>query len=122
MSMKRRIVAKEIKPLRDHVLVADMEFGQRITSKGIILPGDDMEQRGIKARWARVIAVGPKQLDVKPNDWILVDHGRWTRGLDLTDPDTDVTVTVRMVDPKDIFMSADDCPSDDYVRDKIGLC
>jgi len=119
MSMKRRIVAKEIKPLRDNVLVADMEFGQRITSKGIILPGDDMEQRGIKARWAKVIAVGPGQLDVKPNEWILVDHGRWTRGLDVTDPETDKTVTVRMVDPKDIFMCSDERPYDDYVSDKI---
>lgn len=117
--MKRRIIAKDIKPLRDNVLVADMDFGERKTKAGIILIGDDMEQRGIRARWARVLAIGPKQLDVNVGDWILVDHGRWTRGLDVTDPDTDETITVRMVDPKDIFMSSDELPADEYVADKI---
>ena len=120
MATKRRIIAKTIYPLRDNVLVADMEFGDRKTQGGIILPSDDMEQRGIRPRWCRVLAVGPKNEDVKVNEWIYVEHGRWTRGFDMTDPDTDETITVRMVEPKAIIMTADEPILDETVRYKLG--
>lgn len=120
MATKRRIIAKTIHPLRDNVLVADMEFGDRKTAGGLILPSDDMEQRGIRPRWCRVLAVGPKNEDVKVNEWIYVEHGRWTRGFDMTDPDTDETITVRMVEPKAIIMTADEPILDETVRYKLG--
>ena len=118
---KRRIVAKRIHPLRDNVLATDMEFGDRKTKGGILLPADDMEQRGIRPRWCRVLAVGPDNQDVKPGEWIFVEHGRWTRGFDMTDPDTDETITVRMIEPKAIIMTADEPILDETVRDKIGI-
>jgi co-chaperonin GroES (HSP10) len=121
MSSKRRIIAKTIFPLKDNILVADMKFGDRKTKGGLLLPADDMEQRGIRPRWCRVIAVGPKNEDVKPGEWVYVEHGRWTRGMDITDPETDETITVRMVDPKCIIMSADEPLQDDTVRDKLGI-
>lgn len=121
MATKRRIIAKTIHPLKDNVLVADMNFGDRRTKGGLLLPADDMEQRGIRPRWCRVIAVGPTNEDVKVGEWIYVEHGRWTRGFDMTDPDTNETITVRMVEPKAIIMSADEPLQDDTVRDKIGI-
>ena len=120
MATKRRIIAKTIHPLRDNVLVADMEFGDRKTAGGVILPSDDMEQRGIRPRWCRVLAVGPNNEDVKVGEWIYVEHGRWTRGFDMTDPDTDETITVRMVEPKAIIMTADEPILDETVRYKLG--
>ena len=120
MATKRRIIAKTIHPLRDNVLVADMEFGDRKTAGGVILLSDDMEQRGIRPRWCRVLAVGPDNEDVKVGEWIYVEHGRWTRGFDMTDPDTDETITVRMVEPKAIILTADEPILDETVRYKLG--
>jgi len=109
------IKAKSITPTQKNILVTDMEFGERKTITGLILPGDDMEERGIRPRWCRVLAVGPKNLDVKAGEYILVAHGRWTRGLDMTDPDTNESITVRLVDPKDVLLTSDELPLDDYV-------
>ena len=112
---KIHIKARKITPTKKNILVTDMEFGQRTTSKGLILPGDDMEERGIRPRWARVLAVGPQQKDVQAGEWILIAHGRWTRGIDLTDPETGDSITVRLVDPKDVIMAADYQPEDGTV-------
>jgi hypothetical protein len=55
--------------------------------------------------------VGPEQQDVVPGQWICVEHGRWTRGIDIEDENG--KVTLRRVDPKDIMMVADQRPNDD---------
>lgn len=105
---------RKIRPTHNNILVTDMEFGERVTKAGIVLPGDDKEERGIRPRWCKVLAVGHEQLDVKPGEYICVSHGRWTRGIDLTDENGE-TITIRLVDPKDVLMSADEMPVDDYV-------
>lgn len=105
----------KIIPVQDHILVEDMEFGQRVTSGGVIIPGDDGIDRGIRPRWAKVYAVGPKQQDIKPGEYALIKHGRWTRGVDVTGEDG-VTRTIRRVDNADVFMTADEMPSDDTVE------
>ena len=76
---------KTIKPLNDHVIVSDMNFGERRTSGGLFLLNDDARSAGIRPRWARVYAVGPDQQDVQVGQWILVAHGRWTRGVKIED-------------------------------------
>ena len=67
--------------LHDHVIVRDMSFEGRQLASGIVLLGDDGKTDGIRPRWAKVYAVGPDQLDVKVGQWVLIEHGRWTRGL-----------------------------------------
>jgi co-chaperonin GroES (HSP10) len=106
---------KKITPTRDNIIVTDMDIGERVSSGGVIIIGDNMEERGIRPRWCKVVSVGPKNKDVNKGEYILVAHGRWSRGLDMTDPDTGETTTIRMVDPKDVLMSADELPLDDYV-------
>ena len=103
---------RKIQPTKNNVLVKDMEFGERQTLGGIIIIDDDKKGQGIRPRWAEVVAIGPKQEDVKPGEYILVAHGRWTRGLDMTDENGETT-TVRIVDPKDILMSSDELPKED---------
>lgn len=115
------IKAEKITPTKKNILVTDMEFGERKTNTGIILPGDDMEERGIRPRWCKVLAIGPKQTDVKEGEWILVAHGRWTRGLDLTSPTTGESITVRLVDPKDVLLTSDEAPLDEYVAPRYHL-
>jgi hypothetical protein len=109
---------RKITPTKDNILVADMNFGERISKGGVIMIDDDKKAHGIRPRWARVISVGPKQNDVVPGEWILVAHGRWTRGLDMTD-EAGETVTVRLVDPKEIIMATDEMPTDDTIANTV---
>ena len=106
---------KKITPTRDNIIVTDMDIGERVSAGGVIIIGDNMEERGIRPRWCKVVSVGPKNKDVNKGEYILVAHGRWSRGLDMTDPNSGETTTIRMVDPKDVLMSADELPLDDYV-------
>jgi co-chaperonin GroES (HSP10) len=110
-----------LRVLGDKVMVTNMDFDARVTASGIILPHDDMEQRGIRPRWCRIIAKGPKQEDVEVGEWIYVAHGRWTRGVDVYDIDTGTEMTIRFVDPKDMILHSDEPLRDETVRDKLGL-
>jgi co-chaperonin GroES (HSP10) len=116
-----QITQKQIKALHDNVIVSDMEFDTRITQSGLILPNDNGTTLGIRPRWGRVYAVGPKQQDVCVGQWILVAHGRWTRGIDIEDGQLDHKRTIRKIDPKDILLIADgeDRPKDDTMSTAV---
>jgi hypothetical protein len=105
------IKIKSIRALNDHILVADMNFSGRKLSSGIQLLGDDMRSAGIRPRWAKVYAIGPEQEDITVGQWILVSHGRWTRGVTIEDKSGEVTI--RRVDPNDILLVSDAEPNDD---------
>jgi len=109
--MLNPVKVENIQALNDHVLVADMNFGARTTSSGIHLLGDDMRTAGIRPRWAQVYAVGPKQQDITVGQWILITHGRWTRGVDIEDQNG--TTTIRRIDTNDILLVSDTQPADD---------
>ena len=104
-----------VKPIRDGVIVEDMEFGEQRTYSGIIILDDDGRDFGIKPRWGRVHAVGPDQKDIKRGEWVLVEHGRWTRGFNVETPDGESFV-LRKVDNNAILLASDEKPGDAYVR------
>jgi len=101
----------KIKAIRDHVIVADMDFGEQKTSSGIILKSDDGKVHGIKSRWGKVYAVGPEQDDVKVGQWVLVEHGRWTRGMEIDDGDG--VKTIRKVETSSMLAVSDEPPTSD---------
>jgi len=105
-----RIDQKQLRPLGASVIVSDMVFDSRITSGGIYLPNDNGKSLGIRPRWGKVYAVGPDQQDIQVGDWICVEHGRWTRGIDVEDESG--KITLRRVDPKDVMMMSDEKPDD----------
>jgi hypothetical protein len=115
--MFKPIKVTSIKALNDHVLVADMNFKERQLSSGIYLLNDDSRTAGIRPRWAKVYAIGPEQQDIKIGQWILVSHGRWTRGV--TIEDTAGEVTIRRIDPNDILLMSDSEPSDDSLSSAV---
>jgi len=108
-----RIHKKKFKALNNDVIVSDMAFEERTTSTGIILLNDNGKGYGIRPRWGQVYAVGSDQQDVKVGQWIMVEHGRWTRGIDIEDEHG--ARTIRKIDPKDILLISDEkeCPTDD---------
>lgn len=110
---------EQLKPLNDVVIVSDMVFTERITTGGLILLSDNGKSSGIRPRWGRVYAVGSEQQDVQVGKWVLIAHGRWTRGIDIEDEDG--KHTLRRVDPKDILMSADELPDDLTFSDAVHI-
>ena len=53
------------------------------TAGGIVLPDDNMTDRGIRPRWAKIYAVGSDIDYVSVGQWVLMEHGRWSEGFDL---------------------------------------
>jgi co-chaperonin GroES (HSP10) len=104
-------VKGKVTPLGDKVLVSNMNFDEQKTKGGIILRSDDGKSEGVHPRWCRVWAIGPEQKDVKVGEWLLMEHGRWTRGIDFESDSGERTI-IRMVDNKGILLVSDDEPAD----------
>jgi len=102
-----------IQALKDHVIVKDMNFGSRQLSSGVVLLADDGKTDGIRPRWARVYAVGPEQNEIKVGQWVLIEHGRWTRAMEVEIDGN--RLTLRRADPECIIFTSDEEPDTDDI-------
>jgi co-chaperonin GroES (HSP10) len=102
-----------IKPLKANVFVTDMEFGAQVTKTGLFVPSSDGKTQGITPRWGRVWAIGPDQKDVVVGQWIMVEHGRWSRTVEIDQKDGS-KLEIRMIDAKAIMCVADEKPNQIY--------
>jgi co-chaperonin GroES (HSP10) len=76
----------KVRPLPSDILVCDMDMGEQVTASGIVIQSDDGKAHGVKPRWAKVYKVGERcDVDVNPGQWILIEHGRWTRKIKIDD-------------------------------------
>jgi co-chaperonin GroES (HSP10) len=114
-----QIPRDNLKALHNHIIVNNMDFDQRLSNGGIILLNDNGKGTGIRPRWGQVYAVGSEQKDVAIGQWILVAHGRWTRGLDIEDEQG--KQTIRRVDPKDILLISNTEPKDETFSDAVHI-
>jgi co-chaperonin GroES (HSP10) len=90
-----------------------MNFKEKISHGGIIIPNSDGKLEGVHARWGKVYAVGPRQQDVQPGQYVLVKHGRWTRGTLIEDQEGEKTI--RRIDDADILMVSDEPVQDESI-------
>jgi len=104
-----RIGEGVVRPIRDNIIVCDIEFGMEKTPGGVLLLSDDGKKSGIHPRWGKVYAVGPRQKDVLPGEWILMEHGRWSRGIEYTAKSGE-ELLIHLVDNKGIMAVADEKP------------
>jgi len=111
---KEYTVDYDIKPLKKRVLVSDMHFGETKTKGGIILTDDDGSEGGIHPRWGKVYAIGDQQEDVKVGEWVMVSHGRWSRGFKIKKKG--VELEVRMIDENDILLVSEDEPDQNRMQ------
>ena len=110
----------KFRALRDDVIVEEMAFKERTLKSGLILLDDDAKGHGIRPRWGKVFAIGPEQKDVTKGQWIMVEHGRWTRGVKIQDGNEETVI--RKVDNKDILLVSDDDPGiDETLADAIDI-
>lgn len=111
-------VEGKLRPLNDNILVTDMNFEEQKTASGIVIQSDDGKAHGVKPRWCRVWAVGPDQAEVKVGEWILVEHGRWTRGVTVKEDGKEILI--RRVENVSVMMTADERPNDFYIGQEMG--
>ncbi len=101
---------KNFTPLRDKVFVTELEHGLAKTLGGIILPDDNMKESGVRDRWAKVYKVGSDITDVKPGEWVLLKHGRWSERIKVEDDDGK-EISIWFVEyPQSVLCAVDEDP------------
>jgi hypothetical protein len=109
----------KVKAIRDWVLVTDMNFDETVLASGLVLRSDNGKSHGIHPRWGKVYCIGPQQLDVNVGQWILIEHGRWTRKMRINDGDGDKDIW--RVDTNGIMAVSDSAPdpADILISDSV---
>lgn len=103
--------------LRKDVVITDMAFEERRLTSGIILRNDNGTGYGIRPRWGRVYAIGPDQVEVSVGQWVLVAHGRWSRGVQVDDGNG--IKILRKIDPNDMLCVSDVSHDDDTLSTAV---
>jgi len=110
MALNLNAIKGELRAIGNRVLVSDMYFGEQKTSSGLIIGDDNGSTRGIYPRWGRVYDKGPDNKDeYNIGDWILVEHGRWTRGVNLENDNG--ALEVRMVEAESVLAYSNEKPA-----------
>lgn len=104
---------KGIKALSKDVLVIDMDMGEQKTAGGLVIQSDDGKAHGVKPRWAKVYRVGSEVDFVKEGQWVLIEHGRWTRKIKIDDGEGEKEF--QKVETKSIIAVANQKPNDFYI-------
>ena len=90
-------------------IVRDIQNGMQKTAGGLVLPDDNMTERGIRPRWAKIYAVGSDIDYVSVGQWVLMEHGRWSEGFDLEE--NGEVFDLRQADGESILMVSDEAPT-----------
>ena len=98
---------RKITAVGDKILATMIDgYDFKTTKGGVILQEKDATSEAIRPRWFEVTHVGPDQADVKAGDYVLVYHGRWTRGITLEGHDD----KIYMLDPEYLMAVSDKMP------------
>ena len=118
MAINLNVVKGDVRAIGNRVLVTDMYFGEQKTKSGLILRDDNGSTRGIYPRWGCVYSKGPSNNDdYNIGDWILVEHGRWTRSFNLESDGS--TKEVRMVEAESVLAYSSEKPDDVYIGEEV---
>ncbi len=104
----------KIKALKGKVLVTDLERGTRVIN-GIIIPDDNGKSQGIRPRWGKVYSIGEDIHDIRVGQWILIEHGRWTRMLKVTDDNGNELQVWGVEWPESVLLVSDERPDEEAV-------
>jgi co-chaperonin GroES (HSP10) len=114
MAININNISGKPRAIGNRVIVTDMHFGEQKTKSGLIIKDDDGTTRGIYPRWGKVFSKGPQNNDpYEVGDWILIEHGRWTRGMKFEWDG--VEHELRMIETESILAYSDEKPSDVYI-------
>jgi co-chaperonin GroES (HSP10) len=100
----------KIRALTGKILATEIEVGERKTDSGIVLLDDNGKEEGIRPRWMQVYSKGAETTDeIKVGDWICVEHGRWTRGMEVRTEEDEI-LNLWSVDPDAIILVSEERP------------
>jgi co-chaperonin GroES (HSP10) len=102
----------KVRALSKDVLVINMDMGEMVTAGGIVVASDNGKAHGVKPRWAKVYKVGSEVDFVKEGQWILIEHGRWTRKIKIDDGEGEKEF--QKVETKSILLVSDEQPDTAY--------
>lgn len=103
-----------IEVAKDKIAVIEMDnTDERRLGSGIIVPGEKFNDRAIHPRWCKAYKVGSEIKDVSEGEWLLVEHGRWTYGVDTTD-DNGNDIKVWIIDYQGIMLACDERPETEF--------
>ena len=109
MALNLNTINGKLSPIGNRVIVNNMYFGEQKTASGLIISNDDGKTRGIYPRWGQVHSKGPDNKDeYQVGDWVLIEHGRWTRGVKIDEGDGETEL--RMVEAESILAYSDEKP------------
>jgi len=108
----------KVRALPKDILVVDMDFEEMKTASGIVIQSDNGKAHGIKPRWAKVYKVGSEIDYVKEGQWVLIEHGRWTRKITINDGEG--VKDFQKIETKSILVVADERPNDFYIGQEYG--
>lgn len=103
----------KVRAIHDDVIVHNMDMGEMKTAGGLIIQSDDGKAHGVKPRWAQVYCIGPKQKDIAVGQWVLIEHGRWTRKVKIHDGESEKEI--QKVEVFSILAVSDQRPNDFYI-------
>lgn len=108
--VKLEVMMRSIKPIRDNVLAKMIDgFGEKKTAGGLIIQEKDGTSDAIRPRWFEVMFTGPEQKDVTVGEYVLVAHGRWSRGVTI---DPEVEDKLYFLDNEEILAVSDELPTE----------
>ena len=117
MEAWRKLMPSTVRALPKKILAEMIDkLGQeKKTAGGIIIQDDDANETSIRPRWFKVHSVGDGIDWIEEGQYVMVDHGRWSQGLKVTDE-----LKLHLLDNKDCLAVTDKDPmNDDSIQ--IGL-
>jgi len=106
------VKGSSVRAIGEDILLTNMYFGEEKTAGGIIMTSQDGKVDGIKPRWGQVYSIGPnyKHTDqVHIGDWVLMEHGRWSRGM-LIEDEEGIEWVLRKADPEAMLVVSEEEP------------
>ena len=100
----------KLRPLPGRLYCKALETGLRTSAGGIVLTDDNKATAGVggvRPRWFQVVNVNidTNLDDIKIGDYVLVEHGRWSRRFSGTDIDH-----YSIVEEKAVLLVSEDAP------------
>lgn len=108
----------KLRAIRDNILCTDGDFGDKVTASGLIVQSTIGKSEGIVPRWFHVFEVGSDIDWIQPGQWVYVEYGRWTEGIEVEDERFDTENNKKKIwkiDPKACLLVSDEAPSNTIV-------
>lgn len=104
----------KLRAIKDNILCTDGDFGDKVTASGLIVQSTIGKSEGIVPRWFRVFEVGSDIDWIQPGQWVYVEYGRWTEGIEVEDERFDTENNKKKIwkiDPNACLLVSDEEPN-----------